>query len=105
MAEALARKLGHESYSAGTNPGKEIAKNAISVVRELGIGMDQQFPKSVDDIDTSNFDRIVSMGCGVECPTLPIDEDWGLDDPFGREIESYRETRDTISRMLSNLPN
>tara|TARA_Y100001960_G_C13998228_1_gene505475 strand:+ start:172 stop:489 length:318 start_codon:yes stop_codon:yes gene_type:complete len=105
MAEALARGLGHDSSSAGTHPGNAIAENAISVVEELGIEMKDQFPKSIDSIDTSNFDKIVSMGCGVECPNLPIDEDWGLGDPFGEAIESYRETRDAIRRMLSNLTN
>jgi|TARA_B100000686_G_scaffold278479_1_gene298476 arsenate reductase len=105
MAEALARDLGHDSSSAGTHPGNAIAENAISVVEELGIEMKDQFPKSIDSIDTSNFDKIVSMGCGVECPNLPIDEDWGLGDPFGEAIESYRETRDAIRRMLSNLTN
>ncbi len=105
MAEALARRLGHDPSSAGTHPGNEIAKNAVSVVEELGIEMKDQFPKSIDSIDTSNFDKIVSMGCGVECPNLPIDEDWGLEDPFGGTIESYRETREVIKGMLSNLPN
>lgn len=105
MAEALARELGHDSSSAGTHPGNEIAKNAISVVGELGIEMKDHFPKSIDSIDTSDFDRIVSMGCGVECPDLPIDEDWGLEDPFGGTIESYRETREVIRGMLSNLLN
>ncbi len=105
MAEALARDLGHDSSSAGTHPGNAIAENAISVVEELGIEMKDQFPKSIDSIDTSDFDKIVSMGCGVECPNLPIDEDWGLSDPFGEAIESYRETRDAIRRMLSNLTN
>ena len=36
---------------------------------------------------------------------LPIDEDWGLDDPVGMPIEAYRETRDTIRSRLSDLSN
>ena len=28
------------------------------------------------------------MGCGVECPMLPIAEDWGLEDPVGLPLMS-----------------
>jgi len=105
MAEALARSLGHVSESAGTHPGGKVAENAIYVVEELGISMEGQFPKSIDEIDESGFDAIISMGCGVECPNLPIDEDWGLDDPVGMPIEAYRETRDLIRSRLSDLSN
>ncbi|MAZ23373.1 MAG: low molecular weight phosphatase family protein [Euryarchaeota archaeon] len=105
MAEALAKDLGHYSESAGTHPGERVAENAISVIEELGISMEGQFPKSIGDIDESRFDLIISMGCGVECPNLPIDEDWGLDDPVGGSIEAYRKTRDIIRSRLSDLSN
>tara|TARA_B110000014_G_scaffold44530_1_gene29477 strand:- start:369 stop:698 length:330 start_codon:yes stop_codon:yes gene_type:complete len=102
MAQAVARHLGHQAESAGTHPGEFIAANAIKVTSDIGIEMDGQSPKSVDDIDATGFDRIISMGCGVECPTLPIDEDWGLDDPVGRGEEIYRETlRDIMGRIDS----
>ncbi len=100
MAQAAARHMGHEAESAGTHPGAAIAANAIKVTSELGIEMEDQYPKSIDEIDTTGFDRIISMGCGVECPMLPIDEDWGLDDPVGREEEIYRMTlNDILSRI------
>ena len=80
-----------------------MAESAISAIEELGISMEGQFPKSIEDIDESQFDLIISMGCGVECPKLPIDDDWGLDDPVGKPIEAYRETRDIIRSRLSEL--
>ena len=43
------------------------------------------------------------MGCGVECPMLPIAEDWGLEDPVGLPIDVYRSTRDTIIENLLRL--
>ena len=45
------------------------------------------------------------MGCGVECPNLPIDIDWGLDDPEGEDLSVFRETRDKIVHLISELPN
>ena len=59
--------------------------------------------KSVDFVDPENYDKIISMGCGVSCPALPIDEDWGLEDPFGREIEAYRITRDEIRARVNAI--
>ncbi|MEC7686304.1 MAG: arsenate reductase ArsC [Candidatus Thermoplasmatota archaeon] len=103
MAQAAARHMGYEAESAGTHPGGEIAANAIKVTFDLGIEMEDQYPKSVDEIDTAGFDRIISMGCGVECPTLPIDEDWGLDDPVGREEKIYRATLDEILGRIETL--
>jgi len=46
---------------------------------------------------------IISMGCGVECPALPIVADWGLEDPVGLPIDVYRSTRDTIIENLQRL--
>ena len=103
MAQAAARHMGHEAESAGTHPGGAIAANAIKVTSDLGIGMERQYPKSVDEIDATGFDRIISMGCGVECPALPIDEDWGLDDPVGRGEEIYRATLNDILGRIESL--
>ena len=103
MAEALARDMGFKSQSAGTRPGEEIAENAVKVINELGIEMKNQFPKSVDTIETNGYDKIISMGCGVECPNLPISYDWGLDDPVGQDINFYRKTRDKIQSLLKKL--
>ena len=103
MAEALARDMGFKSQSAGTRPGEEIAENAVKVINELGIEMKNQFPKSIDTIETKGYDKIISMGCGVECPNLPISYDWGLEDPVGHDFNFYRKTRDKIQSMLEKL--
>jgi len=65
--------------------------------------MSGQYPKSIDDIVTAGFDRIVSMGCGVECPTLPLDDDWGLEDPVGRGEAFYRKTLEEIKQRLLTM--
>jgi arsenate reductase len=103
MAEALAKHKGHEAQSAGTSPGDAVAPEAIEVIGEKGIDMDDQYPKSVDDIDTRGFDRIISMGCGVEYSHLPMDDDWGIEDPHGGDVSLYRGTRDKIEGLLDLL--
>jgi len=103
MAEAIAKDMGHHAFSAGTHPGKEIASNAIKVISEIGMTIKDQFPKSIEDIEIDGFDKIISMGCGVNCPNLEISEDWNLEDPYGHEIDFYRKTRDKILNCLSDL--
>lgn len=103
MAEAICESLGHSADSAGTHPGSEVNPYAIMVLEEKGIESAGLRPKSIDDIVTDGYDKIISMGCGVHCPNLPIDHDWGLDDPHGKPIEIYRSTRDSIIELLSDL--
>ena len=103
MAEALAKNMGFKAQSAGTNPGEKIAENAVKVINELGIEMKNQFPKSINTIESKGYDEIISMGCGVECTNLPISNDWGLDDPVGHDINFYRNTRDKIQSLLEKL--
>ena len=103
MAEALAKNMGFKAQSAGTNPGEKIAENAVKVINELGIRMKNQFPKSIDTIETKGYDEIISMGCVVECPNLPSSYDWGLDDPVGHDTNFYRNTREKIQFLLEKL--
>lgn len=103
MAEAIARDMGHQASSAGTHPGITVAENSILVLKEMNIETTKLRPKSIEEIDIDPWDMIISMGCGVHCPMLPIAEDWGLEDPVGKPIEFYRETRDVIIENLKRL--
>ncbi len=105
MAEALARNMGHEAASAGTQTrsGSAVAAHSLTVLQEMGVDIDGLFPKSINDVDAEGWDMIISMGCGVHCPELPIAEDWGLEDPVGLPIVVYRRTRDAISENLARL--
>ena len=106
MAESIARHHGHEAYSGGTEPGKSVSENAITALIEEGYSPDGLAPKSVDLVYPSDYDMIISMGCGVSCPNIPIDEDWELEDPVGQDLEVFRDTRDEILlRIMRILPN
>ena len=45
------------------------------------------------------------MGCGDECPIYPGKhyEDWELEDPAGKDIETVRGIRDEIARRVGAL--
>ena len=107
MAEALARELGGdilESYSAGTEEYKEVKPLAVEVIEEIGISMDDHYPKLINEIP-EEVDIVITMGCGVVCPFIPSkhEEDWGLDDPSGGTIEDFRMTRDLIEEKTKDL--
>ncbi len=103
MAEGIARSLGHNPSSAGTHPAHTVNPNAIIACEEIGIDISKQIPKNVDRFSAKDFDLVISMGCGVSCPTMRIDQDWELEDPVGQSLEVYRNTRDEIQRRLESL--
>ncbi len=92
-----------EVYSAGTEPGDQINPNAILVMEELGIDLTGQYPKYVEDIP--DLDILVTMGCGVQCPSKPAKYRvaWEIDDPVGKDLDVFRQTRDIIQENINNL--
>ena len=52
-----------------------------------------------------NVDIVITMGCNVNCPTLPCEhrEDWGLDDPSGKSDEEFMKVIDIIDLKIKEL--
>ncbi len=109
IAEALT-KLEHsdffDAYSGGTETKPQINQDAVRKVREIyGYDMNKtQTSKLIDELP-SEIDLLITMGCNVECPTLPCQyrEDWGLDDPSGMGDEVMIETIKLISTKIIDL--
>lgn len=108
MAEALGKYLASdvfESYSAGTELRPQINQDAVRIIKELhGIDMNEtQKSKLLADIPEA--DIVVTMGCNVQCPNLPCKhrEDWGLDDPSGKEDAEFIVTARTIEQKILDL--
>ena len=108
MAEAFARLHGGdavEAYSAGSKPSGVINPKAIRFMRELGYDLSTHASKSLDDIAGLEFDAVITMGCGDNCPWVPARrrEDWGLPDPKHMDDDGYRAVRDDISARVQKL--
>jgi len=103
MAEGIARHLGHESASAGTHPAHQVSAHALTILSSKGIDTSMLKPKSIDLFNANDFDLVISMGCGVSCPTMNIDQDWGLDDPVGQSLSVFAQTAQEIERRLMLL--
>ncbi|WP_238917009.1 arsenate reductase ArsC [Clostridium sp. YIM B02555] len=110
MAEALGKLYGSsvfESYSAGTETKPQINQDAVRIIKDLyNIDMNKtQKSKLLSDIPS--VDIVITMGCNVECPFLPCKyrEDWGLDDPTGKNDEEFIKTAKTIEEKIKDLAN
>ncbi len=110
IAEALGRHLASdvfESYSAGTETKPHINQDAVRLMKQLyGIDMEKtQHSKCLDDIPP--VDIIITMGCNVECPRLPCKhrEDWGLEDPTGKNDVDFIRTIEMITDKIKILMN
>ena len=108
IAEALGKKLAadiFESYSAGTETKPQINPDAVRLMKAVhGIDMEQtQYSKLLSELP--DIDVVVTMGCNVQCPTLPCShrEDWGLDDPSGQKDEVFLETIRKIEERILDL--
>lgn len=108
MAEALGKLLAadvFESFSAGTNLKDRINPDAVCAMQRLyGIDMTEtQRPKLLEELPP--IDVVITMGCGVQCPYLPcsIREDWGLEDPTGKDDAAFEQTARTIEARIREL--
>ena len=108
IAEALGKHLAadvFESYSAGTELKNHINPDAVRLMKKIyGIDMElTQKNKLIAEIP--NPDVVVTMGCNVSCPTMPckMREDWGLDDPSGKEDEVFEKTIQIIEEKILEL--
>ena len=108
IAEALGKKLASnafESYSAGTETKPKINQDAERLMKETyGIDMElTQYSKLLADIP--EVDIVITMGCNVNCPHLPCKyrEDWGLDDPTGKDDEIFLKTIQSIKEKIIDL--
>lgn len=103
MAEAIARGLGHEASSAGTHPESNVSLNALKALEKRGFSTEGLSPKQVNSIDWQSFEMVISMGCGVDCPAIRIDQDWGIEDPFGQTLEVFEKCATIIEDKIRGL--
>jgi len=108
MAAAYLTHLGRgeiEVRSAGSQPADQVNPAAVEAMREEGIDISAELPKVLTTEAVQDSDVVVTMGCGDECPFFPGKryEDWVLEDPAGKGVESVRPIRDEIKGRVQQL--
>ena len=92
-------------YSAGSRPSGAINAKAVEVMAELGYDLTRHRSKSLDEIPDLDYDVVVTMGCGDECPQISARqrEDWDLPDPKHMTLEQFAQIRDQIEAKVIDL--
>lgn len=108
IAEALGKLCASDvfdSFSAGTETKPQINQDAVRLMKQIyQIDMEQmQYSKLLSELP--QMDVVITMGCNVNCPTLPCKhrEDWGLDDPTGKVDTVFEEIIHSIHENVEAL--
>lgn len=91
--------------SAGSAPARELSSTVVAAMAEIGLDLDEAFPKPLTDDVVQAADVVITMGCGDACPIYPGKryQDWELIDPAGQSIEVVREIRDQIKSNVEGM--
>ena len=91
--------------SAGSTPASEINPVVVEALVELGIDPVWEPPRQLADEDVQAADVVITMGCGDACPVFPGKryEDWTLEDPAGKDLDTVRRIRDEIDARVRAL--
>jgi len=108
MAAGYLRALGGDAIevlSAGSAPKDAINPVAVRAMAEEGIDIADATPTPLTTDAVRESDVVITMGCGDACPVFPGKryEDWELDDPAGKDLETVRSIRDEIRTRVEAL--
>jgi arsenate reductase (thioredoxin) len=110
MAEGFAKVIG-DGKIAVTSSGLESSRvhpTAIQVMSEIGIDIADQTSNPLSEFNAEDYDAVISLcGCGVNLPEAwvlrNVFEDWELEDPDGKSIETFHRVRDEIKERVEKL--
>lgn len=108
MAAGYLRALGGDAIevlSAGSAPKDAINPVAVQAMAEEGIDIADATPTLLTTDAVRESDIVITMGCGDACPVFPGKryEDWELEDPAGKDLETVRSIRDEIRTRVEAL--
>jgi len=91
--------------SAGSEPVDRLNPAVVEAMEELGIDISAEQPKKLADSMVRESDVVITMGCGDACPIYPGKryEDWDLEDPAGKDLDTVRRIRDEIRDRVDGL--
>jgi len=88
--------------SGGSEPATGLNPVAVEAMGEEGIDISKQVPSILETEQVRQSDVVITMGCGDACPIFPGKryEDWELEDPAGKDLETVRRIRDDIRQRV-----
>jgi arsenate reductase (thioredoxin) len=108
MAAGLLQRMAQgrvRVISAGSEPADELNPAVVEAMSEIGIDVAMERPKKLENEMVRESDVVITMGCGDACPIYPGKryEDWDLEDPAGKDLETVRQIRDEIGQQVKSL--
>src|SRR5882757_2795432 len=91
--------------SAGSEPADQLNPAVVEAMQEVGIDISAERPKKLEDGMVRESDVVITMGCGDACPIYPGKryEDWELEDPAGKDLDTVRGIRNEIEARIDAL--
>ena len=107
IAEALGKYLSSnvfESCSAGTETKPQINQDAVRIMKKM-YQIDMEKHNILSCYQNTAGRYVITMGCNVNCPAIPCKyrEDWGLDDPTGKNDDEFSKTIHSIHEKILEL--
>jgi arsenate reductase len=93
------------AFSAGVDPEIDVVPAVVDVMGEVGVSLEQSFPKPYTDEMLAAADMVISFGDGdpVAASHGTPHEHWDAPDPRGRDIADVRAIRDRIAEQVDDL--
>ena len=91
--------------SGGSEPAERLNPVVIEAMAEIGIDITREYPKPTTDEMVRGADVVITMGCGDACPIYPGKryEDWDLEDPAGKNLDTVHAIRNDIDQRVQAL--
>lgn len=112
----LQNKLLHKAQSAGIAAfeGESPTKNAVDACKEINIDISQHKSTPISKVNLSDYDLFcvmtmqhanVLISMGIEKSKICIlgGSNIGISDPFGGDIECYRQCREQIYNSIKEI--
>jgi len=108
MAQAFAIIHGKNkvrAYSAGSRPSGKVNPKAIAAMREIGYDLSIHDSKSLEEIPKTQYEYVITMGCGDACPFVAAKhrDDWQIPDPRDMNEKDFRKVRDLIEQKVKEI--
>jgi len=112
MAQGLAQQLFGQyitALSAGSAPSGQVNPLAVQAMKAAGIDISGHRSKSVDDIDLSTVDLVITLCAEEVCPAVAGKFSrlhWPVDDPaVFNAPAAFNRARDRIKHyLMNNMP-
>jgi arsenate reductase len=101
----LADPLKAQAISAGTHPGPRVHPEVVAAMHEVGVDLSAAPTSKLTMERAQRAQVLITMGCGDQCPVVPgvQRDDWPLEDPKGKPVETVRAIRDEIRQRVREL--